>query len=837
MGEGTATAERIRRRRIIERPRLTRLLDESQGRIKMLVAPAGYGKTTLARQWLAAKKAVWYTATPASADVAALAAGLKDAVSQVVPGAGDALMERLPVTAQADRESELLGSMFAVDLQAWPPSAWLVLDDYQCVLGHAPAERLIEVLLLDAPLNVLLISRQRPAWASPRRILYGDVVEVTRRELAMTTEEARVLFDDAADNEDVIALTEGWPAVVALVSMSGAAPRDLMAAPNLVSYLADEIFQKLDPPIRRSLCELALYDVQGRQTAIKRLGPQQAERLIRTGVDHGFLDEPTPGQYEMHPLLRSFLELKLREEGQSQVQSTVSRVVRTMFELHLWDESYDVIRRFGEQHLVVDLLGLACVHLLAQGRTSTIRTWISEADPNAPTIQHAASELALREGKYHRAETLALLAARGADNAETEARALIVAGRAAHVASRQQKALEYYARAASIATTAETGWHAKLGDLQAAAELEAPDAPDRLSELAAAAVETPAQRVVLTDRSIGIASRFGLPVNLQAGRAAAQLLPLVGDPMIRTSFRNIFGYALAASGQFDQALRLMSEQLDDAERCRIDFAIPYALVTKALVLTGQREYAAANAVLVEADDLASHADDHTATSVAAAVRARMLIAQGAFEDALIRAPGFGLDSPMSLRAEVESCRALALAGLGHSEEATELARSALTSVGVEATICARATNAVLALREGQHEQGRHEASLALAAATRTGLIESFVCAYRGFPELLVCLLEEKKLHGDVGHLVQLVGDADVLPATAMSPGEHSILQLSPREKEVLGLLARGLTNSEIGKTLFISPSTAKVHVHHILEKLGVKTRTEAAMRAAQLGRQ
>ena len=61
MGEGTATKPQVRRRRIIERPRLTTLLDESQGRIKMLVAPAGYGKTTLARQWLEGKPAAWYT--------------------------------------------------------------------------------------------------------------------------------------------------------------------------------------------------------------------------------------------------------------------------------------------------------------------------------------------------------------------------------------------------------------------------------------------------------------------------------------------------------------------------------------------------------------------------------------------------------------------------------------------------------------------------------------------------------------------------------------------------------------------------------------------------------
>ena len=91
-GRGHRNESEDERRRIIERPRLTRLLDESQGRIKMLVAPAGYGKTTLARQWLADKQAVWYTATPASADVAALAAGLSEAVSRVVPGAGEAVI-------------------------------------------------------------------------------------------------------------------------------------------------------------------------------------------------------------------------------------------------------------------------------------------------------------------------------------------------------------------------------------------------------------------------------------------------------------------------------------------------------------------------------------------------------------------------------------------------------------------------------------------------------------------------------------------------------------------------------------------------------------------------
>jgi DNA-binding NarL/FixJ family response regulator len=53
--------------------------------------------------------------------------------------------------------------------------------------------------------------------------------------------------------------------------------------------------------------------------------------------------------------------------------------------------------------------------------------------------------------------------------------------------------------------------------------------------------------------------------------------------------------------------------------------------------------------------------------------------------------------------------------------------------------------------------------------------------------------------------------------------------LSPREQEILDLVRQGLTNAEIAQTLFVSVSTVKVHMRHIFEKLGVRTRTEAAL--------
>lgn len=59
-------------------------------------------------------------------------------------------------------------------------------------------------------------------------------------------------------------------------------------------------------------------------------------------------------------------------------------------------------------------------------------------------------------------------------------------------------------------------------------------------------------------------------------------------------------------------------------------------------------------------------------------------------------------------------------------------------------------------------------------------------------------------------------------------------RLSTREREVLQLLAQGQTNREIAENLTVSISTVKVHVEHILAKLGVSDRTQAAVRAVEL---
>lgn len=68
-----------------------------------------------------------------------------------------------------------------------------------------------------------------------------------------------------------------------------------------------------------------------------------------------------------------------------------------------------------------------------------------------------------------------------------------------------------------------------------------------------------------------------------------------------------------------------------------------------------------------------------------------------------------------------------------------------------------------------------------------------------------------------------------------APPVEESRQLTDREREVLRLLARGLSNRDIGEKLFISETTAKFHVGNILRKLGVSRRAEAVYEASKMG--
>lgn len=127
----------------------------------------------------------------------------------------------------------------------------------------------------------------------------------------------------------------------------------------------------------------------------------------------------------------------------------------------------------------------------------------------------------------------------------------------------------------------------------------------------------------------------------------------------------------------------------------------------------------------------------------------------------------------------------------------------------------REAEAVLRIR-GSRERASHAARLALSTADRLGAAP---------------LAEQVRLLAQRGRLDLIESPEDI--ATATDP--LSELGVSQREREVLDLVAAGRTNRQIADALYISQKTASVHVTHLLCKLGVASRIEAAALAQRLG--
>ncbi len=190
----------------------------------MLIAPAGYGKTTLAEQWVGRddRTGVWYTARSASTDVAALALGIARAATGLIEDADHRLREHLRAVPAPAENVRTLAEILSEDLAEWPRNAWLVLDDYHEITPEPKAEAFIEALVALSPVQFLIASRLRPSWVASKHVVYGTIFELGQRLLAMDDEEAASVLVDRTERSRVglLTLADGWPAVIGLAGVS-----------------------------------------------------------------------------------------------------------------------------------------------------------------------------------------------------------------------------------------------------------------------------------------------------------------------------------------------------------------------------------------------------------------------------------------------------------------------------------------------------------------------------------------------------------------------------------------------------------------------------------------
>ena len=147
----------------------------------------------------------------------------------------------------------------------------------------------------------------------------------------------------------------------------------------------------------------------------------------------------------------------------------------------------------------------------------------------------------------------------------------------------------------------------------------------------------------------------------------------------------------------------------------------------------------------------------------------------------------------------------------------------------EVRVLAAAAEAVASMHEGDDAS----ALTLIEVATQIGVWDPVVCALRFCEPLANLFAQQTALQPLLEELYANSNDlglarrAGFRTRSTLAPDQV----LTPRELEVLELIARGMRNREIASALFISQSTAKVHVRHVLEKLGVRTRAQAVARS------
>jgi len=814
---------------IIERPRLTALLAESGARVILLMAPAGYGKTTLARQWAARQEGpvAWYRTTRISGDVAALAVGLDSVLAErTQPPGRDP--KRIAAIAAVNASPVPLARALVSTYQGLTQEVLLVLDDYETA-GTKEADELVRALVDGLHVRFLVTSRARPTWFSPRLTTYGEGLEVGIDELTMTDEEALDVLSSSpspGDPRPLLETARGWPAVIGLAAMRAAKdlPSPQANAPGtLYDFIAGEILDSVPAEVAVGLTLLAAASIGDVTTAVLVLG-DDASSVLGEASRHGLVQIETDGTLSLHPLLRELLLTRLHEHDRTVLLDRLGPLVGGQ----RWDEALAASEALQDGEFVSRALELALPELLHGGRVATLRRWAvvgrtSGAQPGL--VAYADAEVALREADFSRAIARAERATESLSG-DLAARAHILAAQAAYLTDRAARARQHLLAVETLSRSVETRQGALWVEFSQAIDEQREDVAVTLATFEKAEDNSVEHHIRCVQGRIALALlEGGLEECLdEAQLVLTELTPDV-DPMVRSSFLNACAYSFGAAARYRASLEAADGEDQLANEYGITFVSRYALVNKARACIGLRRFALAARALTRLETPTDGGQDPWMDAYTRMHRARLYLSSGDPTRAYgVLALKLSPRATAGTYAHHLALRALTLAVLQRTREAIESAEEALRiSRSREIISLASITQGIATF----DKSGTRAVDL-FQSAMESGALDEVVLGLRASPAFAARMAELS----DRDALITLLAESNDA-ALARRIGieiPRTVRRSSPlsrREIEVHELMAQGRTNREIAVALFITESTTKLHVRHILAKLGVRSRVEA----------
>ena len=333
------------RRGLVPRPRLSERLDRgTASKLTLVSAPAGFGKTTLLTEWLAAgpaapadeRLAAWLSLDRADNDPASFWTYVIAALRTVASGVGESALTLLQAPQPPPIETVLTALLN--DLGATAGDIVLVLDDYH-VIDASDVQDGMAFLLDHLPpwLHVVIASRADPALPLARWRARGELAEIRAAELRFTPDEAAAYLNEMMGlqltAQDVAALearTEGWIAALQLAALSMQGRDDVagfiagFAGDDryVVDYLVEEVLQRQPDRVQAFLLQTSIL---GRLSGplCDAVTGQGGGKAMLEALDRGNLFlvplDDRRRWYRYHHLFADVLQARLLDERPGQV--------------------------------------------------------------------------------------------------------------------------------------------------------------------------------------------------------------------------------------------------------------------------------------------------------------------------------------------------------------------------------------------------------------------------------------------------------------------------------------------------------------------------------------